>query len=101
MFSRAGWILLDGKPEFTDRRLDLPFCQQRLGQAAMATFPTGGRAIKFTKLGDSRVVVALVAICIPELIVDGGLAGREPLCVDIRRARVMELSRFADGRPLV
>src|SRR5437667_12614260 len=94
MFSRAGWILLDGKPEFTDRRLNLPFCQQRLGQAAMATFPTGDHAIKFAKLGDSRVIVALVTKCIAEIIADRGFAGREPLSFAIRRDRIIEYSRF-------
>src|SRR2546428_577069 len=85
MFSRAGWILLDGKPEFTDRRLNLPFCQQRLGQAAMATFPTGDHAIKFTKLGDSRVIVALVTICIAEIIADRGFPSRKPLSFALPR----------------
>src|SRR5437773_10245219 len=94
MFSRAGWILLDGKPEFTDRRLNLPFCQQRLGQAAMATFPTGDHGIKFAKLGDSRVIVALVTKCIAEIIADRGFAGREPLSFAIRRDRIIETSRI-------
>src|SRR5947208_16138200 len=94
MFSRAGWILLDGKPEFTDRRLNLPFCQLRLGQAAMSTFPTGDHAIKFAKLGDSRVIVALVTKCIAEIIADRGFGGREPLGFAIGRYWISEFCRI-------
>ena len=94
MFSRAVWVLLNGKPEFSDPRLNLPFGQQRLCQAAMTAFPTGVHAVELTELGDSRVIVSLIAICIAEIVAHGGFTRREPLSLAVGGNRIVKLPQI-------
>src|SRR5580700_7646692 len=83
VFVRTGRILQNSGAELYDRGLVVVLEHEGASQAAVPTLPTGIHAKKFAELSDGGVVIALIAIRVPQIVANHGLIRRQTLGFEI------------------